>query len=100
MKLQLTTYQAMKCLPKKDKISVMVQGYNTYQEFLWGANDIKVAFSNSHRIRINTGVDRMHGHGIEVVASNTNRRYDMLFIEHDEQRLNDIEQKLGAENGN
>ena len=100
MKLQLTTYQAMKCLPKKDKISVMVQGYNTYQEFLWGANDIKVAFSNSHRIRINTGVDRMHGHGIEVVASDTNRRYDMLFIEHDEQRLNDIEQKLGAENGN
>ena len=100
MKLQLTTYQAMKCLPKKDKISVMVQGYNTYQEFLWGANDIKVAFSNSHRIRISTGVDRMHGHGIEVVASNTNRRYDMLFIEHDEQRLNDIEQKLGAENGN
>lgn len=100
MKLQLTTYQAMKCLPKKDKISVMVQGYNTYQEFLWGANDIKVAFSNSHRIRISTGVDRMHGHGIEVVASDTNRRYDMLFIEHDEQRLNDIEQKLGAENGN
>lgn len=100
MKLQLTTHQAMKCLPKKDKISVMVQGYNTYQEFLWGANDIKVAFSNSHRIRINTGVDRMHGHGIEVVASDTNRRYDMLFIEHDEQRLNDIEQKLGAENGN
>lgn len=100
MKLQLTTHQAMKCLPKKDKISVMVQGYNTYQEFLWGANDIKVAFSNSHRIRISTGVDRMHGHGIEVVASNTNRRYDMLFIEHDEQRLNDIEQKLGAENGN
>lgn len=100
MKLQLTTYQAMKCLPKKDKISVMVQGYNTYQEFLWGANDIKVAFSNSHRIRINTGVDRMHGHGIEVVASDKNRRYDMLFIEHDEQRLNDIEQKLGAENGN
>ena len=100
MKLQLTTHQAMKCLPKKEKISVMVQGYNTYQEFLWGANDIKVAFSNSHRIRINTGVDRMHGHGIEVVASDTNRRYDMLFIEHDEQRLNDIEQKLGAENGN
>ena len=100
MKLQLTTYQAMKCLPKKDKISVMVQGYNTYQEFLWGANDIKVAFSNSHRTRISTGVDRMHGHGIEVVASDTNRRYDMLFIEHDEQRLNDIEQKLGAENGN
>ena len=100
MKLQLTTYQAMKCLPKKDKISVMVQGYNTYQEFLWGANDIKVAFSNSHRRRISTGVDRMHGHGIEVVASDTNRRYDMLFIEHDEQRLNDIEQKLGAENGN
>lgn len=100
MKLQLTTHQAMKCLPKKDKISVMVQGYNTYQEFLWGANDIKVAFSNSHRIRISTGVDRMHGHGIEVVASDTNRRYDMLFIEHDEQRLNDIEQKLGAENGN
>ena len=100
MKLQLTTHQAMKCLPKKDKISVMVQGYNTYQEFLWGANDIKVAFSNSHRIRISAGVDRMHGHGIEVVASDTNRRYDMLFIEHDEQRLNDIEQKLGAENGN
>lgn len=100
MKLQLTTHQAMKCLPKKDKISVMVQGYNTYQEFLWGANDIKVAFSNSHRIRISTGVDRMHGHGIEVVASDKNRRYDMLFIEHDEQRLNDIEQKLGAENGN
>lgn len=100
MKLQLTTHQVMKCLPKKDKISVMVQGYNTYQEFLWGANDIKVAFSNSHRIRISTGVDRMHGHGIEVVASDTNRRYDMLFIEHDEQRLNDIEQKLGAENGN
>lgn len=100
MKLQLTTHQAMKCLPKKDKISVMVQGYNTYQEFLWGANDIKVAFSNSHRIRISTGVDRMHGHGIEVVASDTNRRYDMLFIEHDKQRLNDIEQKLGAENGN
>ena len=100
MKLQLTTHQAMKCLPKKDTISVMVQGYNTYQEFLWGANDIKVAFSNSHRIRISTGVDRMHGHGIEVVASDTNRRYDMLFIEHDEQRLNDIEQKLGAENGN
>lgn len=100
MKLQLTTHQAMKCLPKKDKISVMVQGYNTYQEFLWGANDIKVAFSNSHRIRISTGVDRMHGHGIEVVASDTNRRYDMLFIEHDEQRLNDIEQKLGVENGN
>ena len=100
MKLQLTTHQAMKCLPKKDKISVMVQGYNTYQEFLWGANDIKVAFANSHRIRISTGVDRMHGHGIEVVASDTNRRYDMLFIEHDEQRLNDIEQKLGAENGN
>lgn len=100
MKLQLTTHQAMKCLPKKEKISVMVQGYNTYQEFLWGANDIKVAFSNSHRIRISTGVDRMHGHGIEVVASDTNRRYDMLFIEHDEQRLNDIEQKLGAENGN
>ena len=100
MKLQLTTYQAMKCLPKKDKISVMVQGSNTYQEFLWGANDIKVAFSNSHSIRISTGVDRMHGHGIEVVASDTNRRYDMLFIEHDEQRLNDIEQKLGAENGN
>ena len=100
MKLQLTTHQAMKCLPKKDKISVMVQGYNTYQEFLWGANDIKVAFSNSHRIRISTGIDRMHGHGIEVVASDTNRRYDMLFIEHDEQRLNDIEQKLGAENGN
>lgn len=100
MKLQLTTHQAMKCLPKKDKISVMVQGYNTYQEFLWGANDIKIAFSNSHRIRISTGVDRMHGHGIEVVASDTNRRYDMLFIEHDEQRLNDIEQKLGAENGN
>ena len=100
MKLQLTTHQAMKCLPKKDKISVMVQGYNTYQEFLWGANDIKVAFSNSHRIRISTGVDRMHGHGIEVVASDTNRRYDMLFVEHDEQRLNDIEQKLGAENGN
>lgn len=100
MKLQLTTHQAMKCLPKKDKISVMVQGYNTYQEFLWGANDIKVAFSNSHRIRISTGVDRMHGHGIEVVASDTNRRYDMLFIEHDEQRLNDIEQKLEAENGN
>lgn len=100
MKLQLTTHQAMKCLPKKDKISVMVQGYNTYQEFLWGANDIKVAFSNSHRIRISTGVDRMHGHGIEVVASDTNRRYDMLFIEHDEQRLNDIEQKLGTENGN
>ena len=100
MKLQLTTHQAMKCLPKKDKISVMVQGYNTYQEFLWGANDIKVAFSNSHRIRISTGVDRMHGHGIEDVASDTNRRYDMLFIEHDEQRLNDIEQKLGAENGN
>lgn len=100
MKLQLTTHQAMKCLPKKDKISVMVQGYNTYQEFLWGANDIKVAFSNSHRIRISTGVDRMHGHGIEVVASDTNRRYDMLFIEHDGQRLNDIEQKLGAENGN
>ena len=96
MKLQLTTHQAMKCLPKKEKISVMVQGYNTYQEFLWGANDIKVAFSNSHRIRINTGVDRMHGHGIEVVASDTNRRYDMLFIEHDEQRLNDIEQKLGG----
>lgn len=100
MKLQLTTHQAMKCLPKKDKISVMVQGYNTYQEFLWGANDIKVAFSNSHRIRISTGVDRMHGHGIEVVASDTNRRYDMLFIEHDEQRLNDIEQKLETENGN
>lgn len=100
MKLQLTTHQAMKCLPKKDKISVMVQGYNTYQEFLWGANDIKIAFSNSHRIRISMGVDRMHGHGIEVVASDTNRRYDMLFIEHDEQRLNDIEQKLGVENGN
>lgn len=100
MKLQLTTHQAIKCLPKKDKISVMVQGYNTYQEFLWGANDIKVAFSNSHRIRISTGVDRMHGHGIEVVASDTNRRYDMLFIEHDEQRLNDIEQNLEAENGN
>ena len=100
MKLQLTTYQAMKCLPKKDKISVMVQGYNTYQEFLWGANDIKVAFSNSYIIRISTGVDRRHGHGIEVVASDTNRRYDMLFIEHDEQRLNYIEQKLGAENGN
>lgn len=100
MKLQLTTHQAMKCLPNKEKISVMVQGYNTYQEFLWGANDIKVAFSNSHRIRISTGVDRMHGHGIEVVASDTNRRYDMLFIEHDEQLLNDIEQKLEAENGN
>lgn len=100
MKLQLTTHQAMKCLPKKDKISVMVQGFNTYQEFLWGANDIKQAFSNSHRIRISTGVDRMHGHGIEVVASDTNRRYDMLFIEHDEQRLNCVEQKVLAENGN
>ena len=94
MKLQLTTYQAMKCLPKKDKISVMVQGYKTYQELFWGANDIKVAFSNANKIKINTDIERMQGHGIEVVASDTNRRYEMLFVEHDEEKLLKLQKEL------
>lgn len=94
MKVTITTKQAFNCLPKKDKISVYMQGFKTYQELFWGANDIKVAFSNSHRIRISTGVDRMHGHGIEVVASDTNRRYEMLFVEHDEEKLLKLQKEL------
>ena len=94
MKLQLTTHQAMKCLPKKDKISVYMQGFKTYQELFWGANDIKVAFSNANKIKINTDIERMQGHGIEVVASDTNCRYEMLFVEHDEEKLLKLQKEL------
>lgn len=94
MRVTITTKQAMNCLPKKDKISVYLQGFKAYQELFWGANDIKVAFSNANKIKINTGIERMQGHGIEVVASETNRRYEMLFIEHDEEKLLKLQKEL------
>ena len=94
MKVTITTKQAFSRLPKKDKISVYMQGFKTYQELFWGANDIKVAFSNANKIKINTGIERMHGHGIEVVASDTNRRYEMLFVEHDEEKLLKLQKEL------
>lgn len=94
MKVTITTKQAFNCLPKKDKISVYMQGFKTYQELFWGANDIKVAFSNANKIKINTGIERMQGHGIEVVASDTNRRYEMLFVEHDEEKLLKLQKEL------
>ena len=58
------------------------------------ANDIKVAFSNANKIKINTDIERMQGHGIEVVASETNRRYEMLFVEHDEEKLLKLQKEL------
>lgn len=94
MKVTITTKQAVNCLPKKDKISVYMQGFKNYQELFWSANDIKVAFSNANKIKINMGLERMQGHGIEVVASETNRRYEMLFIEHDEEKLLKLQKEL------
>lgn len=94
MKVTITTKQAVNCLPKKDKISVYMQGFKNYQELFWGANDIKVAFSNANKIKINTDIERMQGHGIEVVASDTNRRYEMLFVEHDEEKLLKLQKEL------
>ena len=96
--MKISPKQAFNCLPKKDKISVYLQAPTTYTELLWSASKVKEAFLYANKIKINNGVERLQGHGIEVSASDGNNRYEMLFVEHDEEKLKQLEKELTPNN--
>lgn len=98
MKYQIKPKQALACVAKKDKVSVQVQTKRIFKQELWDKSRFKQIFKNAEKIKINTGLERSHGHGIEVLAPDGEVNYDYLFVEHDEEALARLEKALGGEN--
>lgn len=97
MKYQIKPKQALACVAKKDKVKVQVQTKRIFKQELWDKSRFKQIFKNAEKIKINSGLERFHGYGIEVLAPDGEVNYDYLFVEHDEEALSRLEKALGGE---